>query len=163
MPPSLALLMNKVTQVFTAIRGQLDGKLDKSATATAADRLANPIAVSLTGDVAGTAQLIGDDDVNITATLAAKYKVVVGLEETLSLQAGEATQYTLDLQGRDLNDAHVILRVLDSVPGSPTMGSYINSEGVAVYGLSAPNVLKVVNQSTQHLNFYVYVSFDPRP
>lgn len=162
MPPSLAIMTAKFTAVFTAIKNKLDGKLDATGVAVAAKRLEVPFELALTGAVSGTVSIDGDNDVSMETSLAAGHKTTVVVEESFTLAAGAVKEYTPQLGGRDIKTARVVLRVKDVTVGSPLLGGWINAEGVAIYGIVEPGTIKVVNQSTLNLEFWIGITFDPR-
>ncbi len=69
MPPSLAALKLKFTELFISISEKLDTKLDKTTASVSADRLTNPITLTLKKDIIGSVSISGNSNVSIDATL----------------------------------------------------------------------------------------------
>ena len=71
---------NVLTKLIQLFKGEIDTKLDSTATAVSANKIAEPVNISLSGDVTGSVSFDGSADVQINTTVANKVALKSDLE-----------------------------------------------------------------------------------
>ncbi len=168
MPPSLSALASKMGQLFSLISGRIDDKLDKTAAAQSALKLHTPFTLTLQGGCNGSAQINGAGDVTLTTSLDVIIPPALSttvLHETLiTLMPGGHQEFPIGTNfGHPIESIRVEVKVRNTDVNSPLNNGFINAEGVASWGIRPQDSQAVViNHSTETLEFWVYITSDPR-
>ncbi|MNY18516.1 hypothetical protein D3C86_1518980 [compost metagenome] len=99
--------------------------------------------------------------IDIQASTAMPVNEYISISDVVTKEYDLQTMMGAEFANYDIKTAEISVRVLDETVGSPTIGTYVNAESVAVYGVRNERHVVVSNQSGTPRDFYVKVLVHP--
>lgn len=142
MPPSLAALKLKFTELFISISEKLDTKLDKTTASVSADRLTNPFTLMLKKDIVGSVSISGNSNVSIDATLPA------------IATAGTYPKVTINVKGQVIGGEPLLIGDLPALDASKVETGVFNAARIPLpTKLASSRTISATGDATWSVGF----------
>lgn len=142
MPPSLAALKLKFTELFISISEKLDTKLDKTTASVSADRLTNPFTLILKKDIVGSVSISGNSNVSIDATLPS------------IATAGTYPKVTINVKGQVIGGEPLLIGDLPALDASKVETGVFNAARIPLpTKLAANRTISATGDATWSVGF----------